>query len=206
MRNKSLIFIISAVLVIILVFVVSVTVGKGKSGLLSGKHYVDITVKDYGDIIVELDADVAPITVTNFVKLVRSGFYDGLTFHRIINGFMIQGGAPKENNVINAIKGEFKLNGIENKISHVRGTISMARTSNDYNSASSQFFIMHEDDTSLDGKYAGFGKVISGMDVVDEIAKVKVVDRNGKVEEKDQPIIEKIRVIQVGKVDLYDGE
>ena len=166
--------------------------------LLTGKHYVEMKVKDYGTIELELDSDVAPITVTNFINLVNSKFYDGLTFHRIIDGFMIQGGDPLGNGTggsSKTIKGEFSENGVKNSISHVRGVISMARSS-DYNSASSQFFIVQKDTTSLDGQYAAFGKVISGMDVVDKIAKVKVEDDNGTVSKENQPVIESIRVTQ----------
>lgn len=166
--------------------------------LLSGKHHVEIKVKKYGTISVELDADVAPISVTNFVNLANEGFYDGLTFHRIISGFMIQGGDPLGNGTGGSeetIKGEFAVNGVENSISHVRGTISMAR-SNDYDSASSQFFIMHEDCESLDGQYAAFGTVTDGMDIVDQICEdTPVVDDNGTVEADNQPVIKSITVI-----------
>ena len=169
-----------------------------KTKTLSGNYQVEIKVKDYGTIYAEIDADTAPITVTNFVKLSKEKFYDGLTFHRIIDGFMIQGGDPLGNGTggsSKTIKGEFSENGIKNSISHVRGVISMARSS-DYNSASSQFFIVQKDTTSLDGQYAAFGKVISGMDVVDKIAKVKVEDDNGTVSKENQPVIESIRVTQ----------
>lgn len=166
---------------------------------LSGKHHVSIEVREYGTINVELDADNAPITVTNFVNLAKSGFYDGLTFHRVIDGFMIQGGDPKGNGTggsENRIKGEFQINGVTNNISHVRGTISMAR-SNSPDSASSQFFIMHKDNTKLDGKYAAFGTVTEGMDVVDKICKdVTDTDENGTITDKSkQPVITKIVVI-----------
>ena len=165
--------------------------------ILKGKHDVIITVKDYGVIELELDADVAPITVTNFIGLVKDKFYDGLTFHRIMEGFMIQGGDPAGNGSggsSKTIKGEFSSNGVENNISHVRGVISMARSS-DNNSASSQFFIVHKDSTFLDGKYAAFGKVTSGMDVVDKIAETaKPTDDNGTIPKEEQPVIEKIRV------------
>ena len=161
----------------------------------TGKHNVNIRIKNYGIVELELNADVAPITVANFEKLVNEGFYDGLTFHRIIDGFMIQGGDPEGNGTGGSkenITGEFAINGIQNSISHVRGTISMARAS-DYNSASSQFFIVHEDSAFLDGQYAGFGKVVSGIEIVDKICKdTQVEDENGTVLEKNQPIIEKI--------------
>lgn len=164
----------------------------------SGKHHVEIQVKDYGTIKVELDADTAPISVSNFIKLAKDGFYDGLTFHRIISGFMIQGGDPSGNGTGGSdetIKGEFSANGVENGISHVRGVISMAR-SQDYDSASSQFFIMHADAPSLDGQYAAFGKVTEGMEIVDKICEdTPVTDDNGTVEAANQPKIESIKVI-----------
>ena len=160
-----------------------------------GTHHAVITVKDYGDIKLVLDGDTAPITVKNFVELAKSGFYDGLTFHRIIKGFMIQGGDPKANGTGGSdktIRGEFSKNGVENNISHKRGVISMARLQ-DNNSASSQFFIMHEDGDYLDGSYAAFGHVTEGMDVVDKIAEnTPVTDSNGTVLKENQPIIEKI--------------
>ncbi len=156
---------------------------------------VQIIIKDYGTIEVELDANQAPITVENFLSLVDSHFYDGLTFHRIIDGFMIQGGDPLGTGTggsPNKIKGEFSANGVNNTISHVRGVISMAR-SQMMDSASSQFFIVHEDSKFLDGQYAGFGHVTSGIEVVDAIAKnTKVEDSNGTVRKENQPIIEKI--------------
>lgn len=159
--------------------------------LLSGKYAVLISIENYGDILVELDADAAPITVTNFMKLVNEDFYSGLTFHRIIYGFMMQGGQSFDKPAAN-IKGEFVQNGINNPIKHERGVISMARA-NDPNSASSQFFICHQDSRFLDGQYAGFGHVISGMDVVDRICEEAiVVDNNGKVLPENQPVIKGI--------------
>lgn len=203
MEKKNVIFVVSIIVIIILLLVINILVNNKEEksdmkDLLTGKHYVEMKVKDYGTIELELDSDVAPITVTNFINLVNSKFYDGLTFHRIIDGFMIQGGDPLGNGTggsSKTIKGEFSENGVKNSISHVRGVISMARSS-DYNSASSQFFIVQEDTTSLDGQYAAFGKVISGMDVVDKIAKVKVEDDNGTVSKENQPVIESIRVTQ----------
>ncbi len=166
--------------------------------MLTGKHHVEITVKDKGVIALELDADAAPITVTNFVDLANEGFYDGLTFHRIINGFMIQGGDPNGNGTggsSQTIKGEFAANGVDNGIKHERGVISMARSSA-YNSASSQFFIMHQAAPHLDGQYAAFGHVTGGMDIVDDIAEsTPVVDGNGTVEKKNQPVMESVKVI-----------
>lgn len=165
--------------------------------LLSGTHHAEIEVQDYGTIKVELDADTAPITVTNFVKLAKEGFYDGLTFHRIISGFMIQGGDPNGDGTGGAdetIKGEFSENGVENNISHKRGVISMAR-SMENDSASSQFFIMHADYPSLDGQYAAFGEVTEGMDVVDAIVADHLeTGENGAVDKDEQPVITSIKV------------
>lgn len=172
--------------------------GEAQTESLSGKHHVEITVKDYGTVSVELDADAAPVTVTNFVKLAEEGFYDGLTFHRIIDGFMIQGGDPLGTGMGGSeetIQGEFSANGVENNLSHTRGAISMARAQA-YDSASSQFFIVHEDSTFLDGQYACFGYVTEGMEVVDAICEaVPVTDNNGTVEKENQPVIESIKVI-----------
>ena len=166
--------------------------------LMSGIHNVVISVEDYGDIYVELDADTAPITVTNFINLANSGFYDGLTFHRIIDGFMIQGGDPAGDGTggsSETIKGEFSLNGVENNISHERGVISMARAS-DYDSASSQFFIVQEDSTHLDSRYAAFGHVTEGMDIVDKIASdAEPIDDNGTIASDEQPVITTIKSV-----------
>lgn len=165
----------------------------------SGTHHAEIVVKDYGTITVELDADTAPITVANFCKLANEGFYDGLTFHRIISGFMIQGGDPKGNGTGGSsekIKGEFAVNGVQNNISHKRGVISMARSSQGYNTASSQFFIMHQDAGHLDGQYAAFGHVTSGVEVVDAICQnTPVQDNNGTVNAADQPTITSVRIL-----------
>lgn len=161
-------------------------------------RHVEITIKDYGTIKVELNETVAPITVANFIKLAEEGFYDGLTFHRIINGFMIQGGDPEGNGTGGSgenIKGEFSANGVDNDLSHTRGAISMARAKS-YDSASSQFFIMHQDADYLDGQYACFGYVTEGIEVVDAICKaVPVVDNNGTVMGENQPVIESVKVI-----------
>lgn len=190
---------------------------------LTGKHHAEIKIKDMGTIKLELDADIAPTTVTNFVNLAKSGFYDGLTFHRVIEGFMIQGGDPDGNGTggsENNIFGEFKNNGFENNLLHTRGVISMARSGSAYeqylsmgyklsdlpaeaqadikracNSASSQFFIMHADSTHLDGNYAAFGKVTDGMDIVDKIAtETPVIDQNGTVQTGAKPVIESIKI------------
>lgn len=170
----------------------------GEEKLLTGKHHVEIQVKDYGTIKVELDADAAPITVTNFVNLAKKGFYDGLTFHRIMSGFMIQGGDPRGDGTGGSdqtIKGEFSQNGVENNLLHTRGAISMARSrAND--SASSQFFIVHEDSKHLDGSYAAFGYVTEGMDVVDRICEdAEPTDNNGTIPTEEQPVMTSVKVI-----------
>ena len=165
------------------------------------KDYIaKIEVKDYGTITLKLDGKTAPITVQNFVDLAKSGFYDGLTFHRIIEGFMIQGGDPNGNGTGGSdktIKGEFKDNGVKNNIKHKRGVISMARSS-DYDSASSQFFIMQEDNDSLDGQYAAFGHVTKGMKVVDKICEdADPMDDNGTIAQSKQPVIKTIKVSEI---------
>ena len=164
-------------------------------GTFQKVRHAEITVKDYGTIKLELDEGTAPITVANFVKLAKDGFYDGLTFHRIMDGFMIQGGDPRGNGTGGSdekIKGEFKQNGVDNPISHVKGVISMAR-SNHPDSASSQFFITVADATFLDGSYAAFGRGTEGMEVAEKIAKdVKPVDNSGSVMPDEQPVIESI--------------
>ena len=170
--------------------------GKGSS---MNKPKVEISVKNFGKMQFELDPTNAPETVDNFIALVERGFYTNLTFHRIISGFMIQGGDPKGNGTGGSehrIVGEFESNGYDNKIEHRRGVISMARSS-DPNSASSQFFICHEDSTFLDGHYAGFGYILKGIEVVDKICEeVRVLDDNGTVNKVEQPVIEYIKVIK----------
>ncbi len=162
-----------------------------------GTPYAEITVKGYGTIKVELDPKEAPITVANFIELAESGFYDGLTFHRIMDGFMMQGGDPDGNGTGGSgkeIKGEFALNGVENNISHTKGTISMAR-SQEPDSASSQFFIVQSDSTFLDGQYAGFGHVTEGIELVDQIcADARPTDNNGTIPSAVQPVIESIKI------------
>ena len=157
-----------------------------------------IKVKDFGEIKLELQYGVTQNTAANFVELARKGFYNGLIFHRVIRGFMIQGGDPDANGMGGpgySIKGEFRQNGVNNTLAHTRGVISMARSS-DPDSASSQFFIVHQDSTYLDGQYAAFGKVLSGMDVVDKIAADAVpTDNNGTIPSDKQPVITKIEVI-----------
>ena len=161
-------------------------------------YYADIVIKDYGTITVKLDQSAAPVTVENFVKLARQGYYNGLTFHRIIEGFMMQGGAPTGNKKqADSIVGEFSTNGYENPLKHTRGAISMARTNNP-NSASSQFFIVHKDYPSLDGKYACFGYVTEGIEIVDRICEEsQPTDGNGSIAEAQQPVIETINIREI---------
>ena len=160
--------------------------------------YVQINVKDYGTITAALDKTIAPISVENFVSLAEQGFYDGLTFHRIIDGFMIQGGDPNGNGTGGSektIRGEFSGNQVDNPITHVRGAVSMAR-SQDPDSASSQFFIVQSDSNYLDGQYAGFGYVTDGMDIVDQICKdARPTDGNGSIAPENQPVIESVVVL-----------
>ena len=141
-------------------------------------EYVKLTIKHYGDVVIRLRPDIAPITVANFQKLVGEGFYNGLTFHRIYKGFMIQGGDPKGDGTGGSgttIKGEFRINGVQNDLSHITGVISMARRSTPYDSATSQFFICNADaSASLDGSYAGFGYVVAGLDVILTVSEVEV--------------------------------
>ena len=166
---------------------------------LTVTHRVEIDVRDYGTIKAELYGNLAPVTVNNFVDLARKGFYDGLTFHRVISGFMIQGGDPLGNGTGGSgqnIKGEFSANGFDNPLKHTRGVLSMARSSN-RDSASSQFFIMHQAAPHLDGKYAAFGMVTEGIEIVDAIcANTPVQDSNGTVLSADQPVITAIRVVE----------
>lgn len=163
------------------------------------KPQIKIHIKDYGVITAQLEPDAAPITVENFLKLAKDGFYDGLTFHRIISGFMIQGGDPLGNGMGGSeqmIKGEFSGNGVDNPLSHTRGALSMARAQNK-DSASSQFFIVHKDSDFLNGDYAVFGYVTEGMDVVDKICdNVAVEDSNGTVKKENQPVIERVEVVE----------
>ena len=166
--------------------------------LLSGKHHVTMEIQDRGTITLELDADQAPISVTNFCQLAESGFYDGLTFHRIIADTFMQGGDPLGSGIGGpgyTIKGEFAMNGVDNTLSHTRGAISMARTQ-DYNGGGCQFFIMDQDYTAFDGQYACFGYVTDGMDVVDDICStVAAEDNNGTIAAENQPVIAKVTVL-----------
>ncbi|MBQ3062820.1 MAG: peptidylprolyl isomerase [Clostridia bacterium] len=203
--TKKLIFIFGAVFVLIGIGLAYVASTSGSSGApetdeprLTGKHIAEITVRDYGTITVELDGDTAPITVANFVKLANEGFYDGLTFHRIISGFMIQGGCPEgtgRGGSDTEITGEFEQNGIKNDLKHTRGVISMAR-SKQPNSASSHFFICHADAPHPDGAYASFGIDTEGIEVVDAIcADAQPVDNNGTIPAEAQPVIESVKIL-----------
>ena len=158
-------------------------------------YYAEIEIEDYGTVTVFLDGHAAPITVKNFVKLAKSGFYDGTTFHRIIEGFMAQGGAGDGS--AEKIKGEFEANGVKNPLKHERGTISMARANDDMNSGNSQFFICQttEKCAHLDGYYAAFGHVTEGMDVIDEICRrANPTDNNGTIPASEQPVIVRVTV------------
>ena len=155
-------------------------------------YYADIVIADYGTITVKLDQQAAPVTVENFVNLAKDGFYDGLTFHRIIAGFMMQGGASE--NPPASIVGEFSSNGYDNPLKHTRGAISMARTPMP-DSASSQFFIVHQDSPHLDGDYACFGYVTEGIEVVDAVCEAaQPTDGNGSIAQADQPVITSITI------------
>ena len=201
LQKKSILISAAALLLVALIVTSCIVIPP----LFDKTYYADLTIEGYGTITMVLYDDVAPITVKNFVKLAESGFYDGLTFHRIMKGFMMQGGCPKgdgtggftdENGKKVEIKGEFLTNGIPNSISHVRGVVSMARGGDPYyDSASSQFFIVHEDSTFLNGSYAAFGRVLEGMDIVDAICEsANPTDGNGKIKKDEQPVIESIRI------------
>ena len=190
--------VLSLTLILAMLFALASCSEKRYSKAEQETHHVEIEIKDYGTIAVELDATSAPLTVKNFIELAKAGFYDGTKFHRIIKDFMVQGGAPTDEWIAAHgqpanIVGEFLVNGRTNNIKHTRGTISMARA-DAYNSASSQFFICQVDYPSLNGQYAAFGHVTSGIEVVDKMAEVPQ-GNNGAVEEKDQPVITTIRVI-----------
>ena len=206
-NNKTLITLIT-LLILSMIFSVGCAKSNNTSSMddnvmhidassLETDTYADIEIENYGTITVALDKTSAPVTVDNFINLAEIGFYDGLTFHRIMEGFMMQGGDPKGDGSGGAdskIVGEFKQNGYENNISHTRGAISMARAMA-YDSASSQFFIVHEDSTFLDGTYAGFGYVTEGMDIVDQICEEAVpTDNNGTIPKEAQPVIKTITI------------
>ena len=188
---------LALVLVAIFAFSCLMLSGCGGEGNKDSNTAV-IDIKDYGKITIELDPEAAPITVANFKKLVNEGFYDGLTFHRIIKDFMMQGGDPLGNGTGGSeeeIKGEFSSNGVDNPLSHTRGAVSMARSMMP-DSASSQFFIVHKDSIYLDGDYAVFGYVTEGMDVVDKVCNTaKPTDGNGTISASEQPVITSIKLV-----------
>lgn len=198
MRNLKRLIIIGCF--ILLITGCKFTIDNKEVNYLTGKHTVEMNIKKYGKVTLELDADIAPITVTNFMELVHNGFYDGNKIHRVSKDFVIQGGMDETGDV-EPIKGEFLANGKDNSISHVRGVISMARAggeSDGFDTATSQFFIVVSDSTFLDNYYAGFGKVTKGMDVIDKINKsIKNTDDTGNIlNEKDMPIIEYVKEIE----------
>jgi len=201
--NKKMIIVEAIILVILLVtagvFLLKDDPAQPSGDPMAATDYVQIDIADYGTITAELYGNTAPITVKNFMKLAEEGFYDGLTFHRVISGFMIQGGDPLGNGMGGSsenIKGEFMLNGVENNITHERGVLSMARSPL-YDSASSQFFIMHADADYLDGQYAAFGRVLEGIEVVDAIcADTPVTDNNGSVAKENQPVITSVKRVE----------
>lgn len=172
--------------------------GKGDGATLEtavATHIAVIEIENFGTIRAELYGKSTPVTVANFVSLAQKGFYNGLNFHRIIENFMMQGGAPKTEKA-DAIVGEFTSNGFENNLKHVRGVLSMARTS-EPNSASSQFFIMHQDSPHLDGDYAAFGRVTEGIEVVDAVCQTVIPSGgNGAIAEADRPVIKSITVTE----------
>ena len=165
--------------------------------IYENKKKIAIEIQGYGTIKAEVYPDVAPITVENFLNLVNEHYYDGLTFHRILKDFMMQGGANNgTKRAVNKIKGEFLANGIDNPLKHERGVLSMAR-GDDYNSATSGFFIVHKTYPSLDGNYAAFGKVTEGLDIVDKICnETPISNSNGIVLAEYQPVIKTIYVIE----------
>ena len=194
MKRKILLILILSV-VLLSGCMSSKEIDKKQKELYKDPINVNIDIKKYGTISLELYPNLVPITVENFTNLVKEAFYTGSSFHRIIDGFMIQGGANNTGKSINYIKGEFSLNGVKNDLKHERGVISMARA-DDYDSASSQFFIVQTTYPSLDGRYAAFGRVTNGIEIVDRICKdTKVEDNNGTVLKENQPIIEKIYVV-----------
>jgi peptidyl-prolyl cis-trans isomerase B (cyclophilin B) len=191
--------IISLALVALTLFLTVSVFSSCKKDPYEVTHRATIVIRDYGTIELELYGNAAPKTVENFVRLANSGFYNGLTFHRIISGFMIQGGGFNENGIYKEaenIKGEFSSNGVNNPILHERGVISMAR-GDDMDSGSSQFFIMHQKSPHLDGDYAAFGKVTSGIEVVDDICYEVEQGYNGAVAVRERPVIVSVTVEKV---------
>lgn len=207
---KKVISLLLAIVMIVSFAACSSDEKKEEPEFTSGNPVATITVKDYGTMKVELYYDKAPNTVLNFISLVNKGFYDGLTFHRIYAGFMIQGGCPEGNGTGDpgySIKGEFSSNGFDNDLVHERGVISMAR-SNDPDSAGSQFFIMHQDSPHLDGQYAAFGKVIEGLEVLDAIAESEVTINmsSGEMSTPVKPVIIESVTVDTHGVDYAEPE
>ena len=196
-RDRKSLF--ASIGIAIICLLMALMVNKMDAYQTTNVYYADIEIADYGTITVALNGTAAPKTVENFISLAESDFYDGLTFHRIIDGFMMQGGDPNGNGTGGSgktIVGEFYENGSQNQLSHTRGAISMAR-SEEFNSASSQFFIMHQDDTSLDGKYAVFGYVSAGIEIVDAIcADAEPINNNGLIAAEKQPVITNITIYE----------
>ena len=189
-------YITTCILLLVMLVLVGCEGEKSLEGLMKNTIQATITIEGSGDIVVDLYPDLAPQTVRNFVSLARSGYYDGLKFHRIINGFMIQGGCPDSIGTGNpgySIKGEFADNGFKNDLSHMPGVLSMARSQH-YDSAGSQFFIVHGDASFLDGSYAAFGQVTSGFEIVDSLAQTPVIGGNGEVAPDDMPVIQSITI------------
>ena len=195
-RKKKITVLVSIIAAVaILVTGIITAYATGLFGIkFKATHHATIEIENYGIIHVELYGDEAPETVKNFVKLANEGFYDGLTFHRVIAGFMAQGGMAKGDVEVDTIIGEFESNGIKNRIKHKRGVISMARP-DDKDGASSQFFIMHKDNAQLDGDYAAFGKVTSGIEIIDKICEdVTPINTNGILLDSAQPVIKSITI------------
>ncbi len=198
-KNKKLKWIAGSLVIVGVVIVMLVSIFGGG---YAGGYYADIEIENYGTVTVQLNERAAPITVENFINLAQSDFYDGKTFHRIIEGFMMQGGSLNGDGIGDGgatIVGEFEANGIKNPLPHTRGAISMARTNQSYDSASTQFFIVHQDNTeSLDGLYAAFGYVVSGMEIVDKIcSEAQPIDGNGMIAAENQPIIKNVTIREV---------
>lgn len=194
-RNKSSLF--ASLGIAVICILMALMVNNMDAYQETGVRFADIEIAGYGTITVALNTISAPETTENFMTLAEEGFYNGLTFHRIIDGFMMQGGDPNGNGTGGSgktITGEFSANGSSNTLSHTRGAISMAR-GEDYNSASSQFFIVHQDNTDWDGQYAVFGYVSSGMEIVDKIcSEAEPIDENGLVAKEAQPVITSITI------------
>ena len=188
----------SLALILALVLLCTLAGCGGGSKSWKGTHHAEIVVEEYGSITIEINADIAPITASNFLNLAKKGFYDGNSFYRVIDGFAIYGGDPNGNGTGTSgstIEGEFTANGVANSLTNTRGAIGMARGTH-YNSASCQFYILQSDATYLDGDFAVFGYVISGINVVDQIcAGTATTGSDGYVASANQPVIKEIKVL-----------